>query len=423
MRKYGGAAIPMQSVFDNLNITYAIGSRDILAGLKLQEEWEPFEARLAGFLECWSKRIFKHPDARQYPDAITFAFWIRKSNIRQLKARFFSDAAACVKGRGVVFHIAPSNVAVNYAYSLAAGLMTGNANVLRIPSKEFAQVHILNAALSGALEDCPYMKGRVCLLRYGHEKAVNDALSAICDVRVVWGGDATIAQIRRSPLPARAYDICFADRYSVAVIDLGHLAQASEEERTALARDFYNDTYLTDQNACTSPRLVVWLRRPSGQILADAASKLQDAFWGKVWDTVQKTYRPKPVQLIDKLTALGKAAAGGGGCMPRLSHTGYDFRLMRVNLKKLHPDMMDNCGNSGFFYEYLTHDIRELACICMEKCQTVGYFGKPDMMQELIRQNIRGIDRAVPVGKTMDFDLLWDGYNLFEMFTRKIAIR
>ena len=38
-------------------------------------------------------------------------------------------------GRGVVFHIAPSNVAVNYAYSFAVGFVLGNANLVRLPSR------------------------------------------------------------------------------------------------------------------------------------------------------------------------------------------------------------------------------------------------------------------------------------------------
>lgn len=41
------------------------------------------------------------------------------------------------QGRGVAFHIAPSNVAVNFAFSLAAGLLTGNANIVRLSSKPF----------------------------------------------------------------------------------------------------------------------------------------------------------------------------------------------------------------------------------------------------------------------------------------------
>ena len=46
-------------------------------------------------------------------------------------------------GRGKVLHIAPSNVPMNFAYSFAFGLLSGNINLVRLPSKEFAQIRIL----------------------------------------------------------------------------------------------------------------------------------------------------------------------------------------------------------------------------------------------------------------------------------------
>ena len=55
-------------------------------------------------------------------------------------------------------------------------------------------------------------------------------------------------------------------------------------------------------------------------------------------------------------------------------------------------------------------------------CQTIGYIGNKDMFISLLKSGIKGVDRIVPVGKTMDFDLIWDGYNLEKMFTRTIAI-
>lgn len=429
MQKYGGAAILMQSGFDHLKITYAAGSSQILAGLRLQQAFLPFEERTADFLDCWSKKIFKHSEAKKYSDVITFAFWIRRQNVHKMRRRFLRESDCCQKGRGVIFHVAPSNVAVNYAYSLAAGLMMGNVNVVRIPSKDFEQVRILGECMCHALDEFPFMRDRICLLKYGHDKEINDALSAICDVRVIWGGDETIAQLRQSKIPPRAYDVCFADRYSLAVIDLDDFAQAAEDERAELARGFYNDTYLTDQNACTSPRMVVWYKK--GMFFAEEGKDrykdnssirlLQNIFWGKLWELVQEKYQMKTVQIVDKLTNLGMLAAECGKCSPHLVCADSDYRLMRVQLDTLDETVMQYCGNSGYFMEYLTGSLREFACICGEKCQTIGYFGKSEMLQELLDDNMKGVDRVVPIGKTMDFDLIWDGYNLYDMFTRKIS--
>lgn len=68
----------------------------------------------------------------------------------------------------------------------------------------------------------------------------------------------------------------------------------------------------------------------------------------------------------------------------------------------------------------------EIADICNSKrCQTVAYLGDKAKMfrffRSLLEVGIKGIDRIVPIGRTMDFDFLWDGYHLYERMTRIIS--
>ena len=84
---------------------------------------------------------------------------------------------------------------------------------------------------------------------------------------------------------------------------------------------------------------------------------------------------------------------------------------------------MDLKDNSGYFFEYDCQDILALRTLCDDsRCQTVAYIGDPDMLLPLLETAPKGIDRVVPVGRTMDFDLVWDGYDLYERMTRAIAI-
>lgn len=65
----------------------------------------------------------------------------------------------------------------------------------------------------------------------------------------------------------------------------------------------------------------------------------------------------------------------------------------------------------------------EIEELCNDvRCQTIGYLGNKEMFIPLLTSGIKGIDRIVPIGKTMDFDLVWDGYNLFGRLTRTIAV-
>ena len=93
---------------------------------------------------------------------------------------------------------------------------------------------------------------------------------------------------------------------------------------------------------------------------------------------------------------------------------------MRIQISALDEHLMDYRENSGFFYEYSCNDLTAILPLCSFRCQTIGYLGDLEMFDSLLSAEMSGVDRIVPSGKTMDFDLIWDGYNLYEMMTRRI---
>lgn len=395
-----------QAVLERL--TYLAGNPEVIAEMDAQPVRSPFDGEVQEFLNSVSRRLLA---ARpEEPEVVTFAFWIRKASVQEMKNRFVREDGNLRLGRGTAFHIAPSNVPVNYAYSLAAGLLTGNANIVRLPTRRFPQAERIGETFRKTLEDYPALKPSVCLVRYDRDREVNDLLSRLADTRIVWGGDATIAELRKSPLAPRAGEITFADRCSLAVIDSAWYLERADRRRTA--RDFYNDTFLTDQNACTSPKIVVWL----GPRKAEA----KEAFWASLHELVKDRYGFQPVQGIDKLarSCLLAAEREGVQVLP-----GPDNLICRAALTSLDREVLDHTGNSGYFLEYDCEDILELKELCgSPRCQTIAYLGEKDLLLPLLKSGIKGVDRVVPVGKTMDFDLIWDGYNLYERLTRTIRI-
>lgn len=391
-------------------VTYLVGNDEIVAALKDVSPKCPFDDSVVEFLNSLSKILMKSREAKAYPDVITLGFWMRKSSVLALKERFVTDSSDIKIGRGVAFHIAPSNVPVNYAYSLLTGLLTGNANVVRIPSKDFPQVSIINKAINEALEEYPDMKPYICLVRYGRDQKVNDMFSALADTRIIWGGDNTIAEIRKSPLGPRAGEIAFADRYSLAVIDSDKYMEVSDKER--LAEEFYNDTYLSDQNACTSPRLVVWM--------GEKKEEAKELFWKYEHDLVKKRYQFQSIMGINKLTSSYLMAVSKEGVHVEQREDNY---IVRVNVPEVNPDLMQLKDNSGYFFEYDCDDIIEIRDFCNNThCQTIGFLGEKETIMPLLISGIKGVDRVVPIGKTMDFDFIWDGYNLVERLTRTIKV-
>ena len=94
-----------------------------------------FDKKIVSFLSEVSNRIMSSKKYNQFTDLATFAFWCRKKNIQALSKTYFSDNL--IMGRGCVLHICPSNVPMNFGYSLAFGLISGNNNIIKLPSEIF----------------------------------------------------------------------------------------------------------------------------------------------------------------------------------------------------------------------------------------------------------------------------------------------
>ena len=97
-----------------------------------------FNSLACNFLNELSRELIKDKTAKKFSDIISFAFWCRNSNIKILKEKFYDNNLRV--GLGLVFHITPSNVPVNFAFSFAFGLLTGNANLVKLPTQNFPQI-------------------------------------------------------------------------------------------------------------------------------------------------------------------------------------------------------------------------------------------------------------------------------------------
>jgi hypothetical protein len=375
----------------------------------------PFAPEVVDFLSAVSEIILGDPGCRQFADVISFGFWIRRSGLAILEREVGLNLDNRL-GRGVVFHVAPSNVPVNFAFSLVAGLLAGNANVVRVPSTEIPQVQAITAVFNAVLGRTEHqsLRKHVRLVRYDRSlTSLTERLSRECDVRIIWGGDATIAEIRRHSLGARAFDITFADRFSICVI--GASAYLENENADDVARRFYNDTFLFDQNACTASHLVLWLGVP------EEVDPARQRFWNALRSFAASRYELRPVSAVDKLTkTLLFAAAHPGTRVAR----GEDNLVTRIEVSGELPDLDRWRGDCGLFYERQIDDLAEIAPFINRRCQTLAYLGvdRSAISDVLIAEGAAGVDRVVPVGRTMEFGLSWDGHDLVRTLSRVIVV-
>lgn len=372
----------------------------------------PFSDEVILYLNELSSILLRMPEVRHYPDVVTFAFFCRKANLLHLQKEHATNSLRL--GRGLVFHIAPSNVPVNFAYSLICGLLAGNNNIVRLPGKLFRQVDLIVEALRtlSADERFDMVSRMVHLIKYDRGGIETTTYSALADVRVIWGGDETIRTIRQSPLPPRSYDIAFADRYSVCVLNA--ISILEEPSLDKIVEGFYNDTYLFDQNACSAPQLMVWVGTEN------KIEKAKEYFWTALQQYVDRKYKLEPILAVDKLSAFYRQAI----LSDVVKEENKNNNLWRVRLRELSADIPQYRCAGGYFSEYSTTDFNDLASIVTTKYQTLAYFGfsKDELQQFVLNNHIKGIDRIVLIGKTTDFSLIWDGYDLITMLSREISI-
>jgi hypothetical protein len=403
----------MQQDFNDINVLFP--SKFDLEKIKQLKAMQPFDESATGFLNALSHELNKDSRTRAFPDLATFAFFCRKANILQLKEKYTSKNEFRL-GRGIIFHIAPSNVPVNFAYSLLCGILSGNVNIVRVSTKEFQQVSIICEAIAKVAEEKIYkdVTQRINLVRYDRQSTATALFSSICDVRVIWGGDETISEIRKNPLPARSFDVTFADRYSLCIINADiYCAEAHPE---IVATGFYNDTYLLDQNACTAPHLLIWTGN------TENVEKAKEIFWSFLYREVKEKYKEiQPVIAVDKLTALYNQATHVDGVHKIISEDNF---LWRIHIDSLPCNIDEFRCSSGYFTECHIQSLSELDKIINRKYQTLAYYGfsKECLYNFLKETHLSGIDRIVPVGHTTDFSLTWDGYNLIETLSREITL-
>ena len=412
MPKYEDAVTHTINNIPQNGIRYLVGSPD---SLKTVKPLPPFDDETLLFLEDLSKELRKDCTS-SFPDIASFAFWCRKSNLYRLKS-----AHACKGefrlGRGRIFHIAPSNVPINFAFSFAFGLLAGCANTVRVSSKIFPQVEIVSEKISQILESgYPAIAAQNAIIQYDPNDEITRSLSLGADCRIIWGGDATIAKIRSFPLKPRGFDVSFADRVSLAVINEDAVASLPENELVLLAKQFYNDTYLIDQNACSSPHLVVWITH-------QGTLNGKESFWKAVAGEASRHYDFPPIKSIDKYTLLCENAIRFAESNAFEPFHGYNGNiLLVVNLTALPIQLEALRGTCGLFYQFETPDLEPLAEHLNEKFQTIVTFGvdRKEIAKWVADSGIMGIDRVVPIGSALDIGTIWDGYDLVQTLTRTI---
>jgi len=365
----------------------------------------PFAPELIDFCHALSRALFTDPRARRHPELVPLASFLRRASVTALADEFASDAVAGVAQvpRGLAFHVPPSSVDTMFVYSLAVSLLVGNRNVVRLSQRRSETTEVLIDALNAVAAEHPQAGGGLAVVSYGHELEPSALLSRAADVRVIWGGDATVETIRALPLAPHATELLFGDRFSLGALD----ASTPEED---LARRLFNDAYWFDQMGCSSPRLVVGV----GDGARERLERLFDELHAEV---VQRGYE------LELGATLAKRAYAYGALADRPVRA---YRELGNELTVLELETLEGFDRThpgaGLFYAVALDSLDELADHVVRKDQTMTVSGfDGETLGRFVRAvNGRGIDRIVPFGEALTFGRYWDGYDLLGELTRRV---
>lgn len=176
--------------------------------------------------------------------------------------------------KGVVAHVSASNVFVSAVDTLVQGIMTKNANVLKMSSFDpvfpllFAQV----------LQECDVqglITPSIALLPFkGGDQAIEAVIKQQADLIVVYGGQETV-EVYRSGRGLHTDVLEFGPKYSLAVLDRTAL---TEDNRRAVADELARDFSMWEQAACSSPHSVFVYGQETAQQFAQTLAQALDAF-------------------------------------------------------------------------------------------------------------------------------------------------
>lgn len=372
----------------------------------------PFSDAIVDFCAGFSQAIFRDREASRYPELAALAFWMRKAELLRLRAGFekMAPADTVTVPRGLVFHIPPANVDTIFIYSWLLAVLTGNRNVIRMSSRRAAQADILLRLLRESLQNAaPELTNSALVLTYGHNDEATRALSLLCDVRVIWGGDHTVSAIRSAPLAPHARELTFPDRASLAVIRAARYSKLDANGRVKLADQFFNDAYWFHQMACSSPRLVVWVGA------ADTVDEAAAAFWDALAACVKRKQFESPAAIhVRKLVFSCEAILD----FP-VSEYRRDPEATVLRLESLVSLAREHCGG-GLFFSARIDNLKELVPVLQRRHQTMTHFGfdGSELRQLAAQFGGKAIDRMVPVGQALQFSRFWDGYDLLHEFSR-----
>lgn len=388
-----------------------------IARLRSGTRRDPFDPDAVALVVAIARALVAGPTGRAFPELAALAHWFRRARLAEMEKSFSAgNRGLAAHARGLVFIFAPANVDVLFIYGWLLSLLAGNATIVRVSQKPSEARDAFLGVVKDLASDPAFRRvlQDSWLITYGHDDALSRRMSEACDARLIWGGDATVSHVRAVPLKPVAVEAAFADRFSLAAFSAAAVLEAEEEALRETARRFANDALWFSQQACSSPRALFWIGSEA------ESEQARTRFW-PLFQASAERFPDEPAAVMTRvsdifvLAGLGLIEKSSG---PLAAMPG------RVAGTTLTDELRERHNGFGLFVEYVRDSLLDVLPVLTEKDQTLVCHGLPLSQIEAFAARLpnRSIDRIVQPGQATDFDIVWDGTNLFDYLSRTVSL-
>ena len=110
-------------------------------------------------------------------------------------------------GLGLTFHIAPSNVPINFAF-LQYSEYFRNSSIIGFPANQHSRDYLLQAFRNIIIGNLFTHLRSILVVEYERSDEINAFFLKHAKARIIWGGNETI-KVRGFEVPHRSRKLCF----------------------------------------------------------------------------------------------------------------------------------------------------------------------------------------------------------------------
>ena len=357
--------------------------------------------------------------------------FLRRSNLERLLRVSLKGIPACLdmfvrleelgklvmaRPRGLIVHWLAGNVPALGAISLVQGLLTKNANVVKLPEENglflpsfFDRIAAFEYQTKrGRVVSGKDLAATVLFVHCEKDDVESQSrLSLSSDVRVAWGGGEAVRNVLRLPKKPGTEDLAFGPRYSLAAI--GRDAY-TPDELDPVAMRLAMDASVFDQRGCNSPH----------EVFVETGGKIPPPeFARSLASAMEKTLGRVPKQPMTAGEAYAVVSVRNEYALRGevFASSGTEWTVIYAEEKAAVPA----CGGRVVFVRPVA-DIGEVIAHIRPGAQTLGLLLNDERRTGFAeRAAATGIARITPVGKMSLFDYPWDGLFPMERFVRWIS--